>query len=253
MVEKQTESNSDVKSARRVLEIFQLFAEMRGAASLATISKRLEMPKSSCLALLKTLEANGYLYCFNESLDYYPTRRMWNDMQIIIDNDPLLSRIRPFLQELCQITGETVFLAKRNGQLSHYIEVVQSGHALRYAASVGEKRQIHIGAAGQCLVAAMNEKERSAFIDKLPLDAFSPNTVTDAATYKSLISQGLERGWFLSLGGYQTEVASVGNYIFINGEAYAVVVAGPTQRIRDSASDIGEKVVEFCLRIAAAN
>ena len=253
MIEKQTESSTDVKSARRVLEIFQLFAEMRGAASLATVSKRLEMPRSSCLALLKTLEANGYLYCFNESLDYYPTRRMWNDMQIIIDNDPLLSRIRPILQELCQETGETVFLAKRNGQLSHYIEVVQSGHALRYAASVGEKRQIHIGAAGQCLLGAMNEKERNAFIDKLPLDAFSPNTITDAETYKALIAEGKERGWFLSLGGYQAEVASVGNYIFINGEAYAVVVAGPTQRIRDNAEQIGKKVVEYCRKVTAAN
>ncbi|MDP3138821.1 MAG: IclR family transcriptional regulator [Burkholderiaceae bacterium] len=246
-----TESESDVKSARRVLQIFQLFAEMRRAASLAVISKRLNLPKSSCLALLKTLESNGYLYCLNDSHEYYPTRRIADEAQTIVAHDPLLSHLRPVLQALSQETGETVFLAKRTGHLSHYLEVVQSGQTLRYAASVGEKRPLHIGAAGQALLAAMDDAERDVLIDQLELEQFSPKTITDTGAYKRLIAQGKARGWFMSTGGYQAEVASIGNFVRINGEAYAVVVGGPTKRLTDSAESIGRTVAAYCRKIEA--
>jgi DNA-binding IclR family transcriptional regulator len=242
--------DTDVKSARRVVAIFELFAELKQAAPLALISKRLTLPKSSCLALLKTLESNGYLYQLNNSRDYYPTRRMFDEARIITDNDPLLSHIRPILRELSERTGETVFLARRTGELSHYLEVVQSGQTLRYAATVGEKRGLHIGAAGQCLLAAMDEIDRDTLIDQLKLERYSSDTVTSAIRLKQLITEGKRRGWFMSVGGYQSGVASIGNHVWINGEAYAIVVGAPTQRLQAKELSIGQTVVEFCRKIS---
>ena len=240
---------SDVKSARRVLEIFQLFAELKQAAPLALVSKRLALPKSSCLALLKTLETYGYLYQLNDSRDYYPTRRMFDEARAITENDPLLLHLRPILRELGEATHETVFLAKRTGHLSHYLEVIQSGQTLRYAATAGEKRPLHIGAAGQCLLAAMAAPERDALIDQLKLEQYAADTVTSSSRLKKLIADGQSRGWFVSIGGYQSEVASIGNYVWLNGEAYAVVVGAPTQRLKACEDAIGAHVTAFCQRI----
>jgi IclR family acetate operon transcriptional repressor len=242
-------SDTDVKSARRVVQIFQLFAELKQPVPLSLISKRLDLPKSSCLALLKTLEGNGYLYRLNDGKDYYPTRRIFHEARIISDNDPLLSSMGPLLHGLRQATGETVYLAKRTGHLSHYVEVVESDQTLRYAATVGEKRQLHIGAAGQCLLAAMDDAERDALIDELDLTKYSPNTITSPAKFKKAITEGKARGWFLSVGGYQSGVASIGNYVWINGEAYAIVVAGPSQRVVDNEPSIGRSVVALCKKI----
>jgi IclR family acetate operon transcriptional repressor len=241
--------DTDVKSARRVVQIFQLFAELRRPVPLALISKRLELPKSSCLALLKTLESNGYLYRLNEGKDYYPTRRMFNETRIITDNDPLLSSMGPLLRGLRETTGETVYLAKREGHLSHYVEVVESDQTLRFAATVGEKRQLHIGAAGQCLLAAIPDEERSALIDELELTKYSANTITSAAKLKKVLAEGKARGWYLSVGGYQSGVASIGNYVWINAEAYAIVVAGPTERIVENEQAIGRAVAALCKKI----
>jgi DNA-binding IclR family transcriptional regulator len=244
-------NDSDVKSARRVVEIFQLFAELKQAVPLALISKRLEFPKSSCLALLKTLESNGYLYRVHDSADYYPTRRIFDEARVIIDNDPLLSHVRPVLQELCNETGETVFLATRTGHQSHYLEVVQSGQTLRYAATVGEKRPLHIGAAGQALLGAMTDDARNALIEELEFEQYAPNTVTSKTRYKRLIEQGKERGWFVSIGGYQSEIASIGHYVWINGEAYAIVVGAPTQRVKGNEISIGRAVAKYCKKISS--
>ncbi|ALM83362.1 IclR family transcriptional regulator [Bordetella sp. N] len=242
-------SETDVKSARRVVQIFQLFAELRQPVPLSLVSKRLELPKSSCLALLKTLEANGYLYRLNDGKDYYPTRRIFNEARIITENDPLLSSMGPLLHGLRVATGETVYLAKREGHLSHYVEVVESDQPLRYAASVGEKRQLHIGAAGQCLLAAMPDDERDALIDELELTKFSAHTITSAAKLKKTLAEGQARGWYLSVGGYQSGVASIGGYVWINGEPYAIVVAGPTERIVDNEQSIGRAVAALCKKV----
>lgn len=250
MATRLSANEADVKSARRVVEIFQLFAEQREALPLATISKRLALPKSSCLALLKTLEANGYLYRMHESADYYPTRRIFDEARVIVDNDPLLSNLRPVLQELCGATGETVFLATRTGHQSHYLEVVQSGQTLRFAATVGEKRPLHIGAAGQALLGAMDEDARNQLIDELTFEQFTPSTVTTKSRYRRMIEQGLQRGWFVSVGGYQSDVASIGQFAWINGEPYAIVIGAPAQRIKGNETAIGRAVSRCCKKVS---
>jgi len=244
-------SSGDVKSAVRVIQIFRLFAELKRPLALSSISSKLAFPKSSCLALLKTLEAHGYLYQINDTKTYYPTRRLLLEGQVIAENDPFLSHVRPLLRDLCDATKETAFLAMRTGLLSHYVEVIESDQTLRYAATVGEKRPLHIGAAGQCLLGAMNEKEREAVMAMMDFEKFSSDTLTSAAALRSSISQGKERGWFMSIGGYQSDVASIGNYVWINGEAYAIVVAAPTNRLKSNELAISQAVLRCCSRVTS--
>ena len=244
-------SAGDVKSAVRVIQIFQLFAELKRPLPLTSISLKLDFPKSSCLALLKTLEAHGYLYQINDTRTYYPTRRLLLEGQVIAENDPFLSHVRPLLQALCDTTKETVFLARRTGLLSHYVEVIESDQTLRFAATVGEKRSLHIGAAGHSLLAAMAEKEREALMATMDFEKFSSETVTSMAALQNLISQGKARGWFMSIGGYQSDVASIGNYVWINGEAYAIVVAAPTNRLKTNEAAISQAVLHCCSQITS--
>jgi IclR family acetate operon transcriptional repressor len=239
-------AHSDVKSAARVMQIFQLFAELRQPASLAVVSQRLGMPKSSCLALLKTLEANGYVYLLNDARDYYPTRRIFKEAQAIADNDPFLSFVRPILQSLCVSTRETAFLARRSAELAHYVEVLESGQALRFAATVGEKRPLYIGAAGLSLLGAMEENERDGLIGRLAFEKFSDQTVADAHDLAQRVEEGLARGWFMSIDGYQAGVSSIGQFVMLNGEPFAVVVAAPTQRMRENEDGIVKAVLEAC-------
>lgn len=237
-------ASSDVKSAVRVLQIFQLFAETRQPAPLSLIAHRLGVPKSSCLALLRTLEANGYLYQLNDFRDYYPTRRIWKEAQVIAQGDPFLSRLRPLLQGLSERTRETAFLARRSGSEVHYVEVIESGQALRFAATVGEKRPLYIGAAGLCLLGAMPQPEREALVKGLAFEKFSDRTVAGAKALLKVVDEGLARGWFLSIGAYQSGVSSIGRPIRLNGEDYAVVVAAPTDRLREHEQAIVSAVHE---------
>ncbi|WP_197424953.1 IclR family transcriptional regulator [Bordetella sp. N] len=241
--------SADVKSAVRVLQIFQLYAEIKAPASLATISQRLEMPKSSCQALLRTLEAHGYLSNRDESKDYYPTRKLYDEMRTIVEEDPFLKDLMPLLEELSDATGESVFLARRQDLMAHYLEIVQGRQSLRFAGTAGERRPLYIGAAGQSLLGGMPKAERVALVNRLEFERFSPNTITSGAALLKQVEEGVKRGWFMSIGGFQLEVSSIGNYVWLNEQLYAIVIAAPTQRIERNQKTLSRLVMDLCARV----
>ena len=53
---------SDVKVALRTLNLFELFAKQRQPLVLSDLAEQLDIPSSSCLALIRTLSQRGYLY-----------------------------------------------------------------------------------------------------------------------------------------------------------------------------------------------
>ena len=65
-----------VKSARRVLEIFELFAEVQQSLTLTEIARRLNYPAPSALALLKSLQALDYMAFDPAGKTYSPTMRV---------------------------------------------------------------------------------------------------------------------------------------------------------------------------------
>ena len=239
----------DVKSAVRVLQIFQLFAETKVPASLATISQQLEMPKSSCQALLRTLETHGYVANRDESKNYYPTRKLYEQMRVIVEEDPFLKDLMPLLQELSDASGESVFLAHRQDLMAHYLEIVQGRQALRFAGTAGERRPLYIGAAGQSLLGGMPKAERVALVNRIRFERFSPNTITSATALLKEVEVGVKRGWFMSIGGYQQEVSSIGNFVWLNGQLYAIVIAAPTQRIERNQKTLSRLVMDLCARV----
>ncbi|MBO9355191.1 helix-turn-helix domain-containing protein [Bordetella petrii] len=241
--------NADVKSAVRVLQIFQLFAQIKMPASLSTVSQRLDMPKSSCQALLRTLEAHGYLANRDDTKDYYPTRKLYEEMRVIVEEDPLLKDLMPLLKELSDTTGETVFLARRQDRMAHYLEVVQGQQTLRFAGTAGELRPLYIGASGLSLLGGMPKDERVALVNRIEFERFSPKTVTNGAALLKRVAEGLGRGWFMSVGGYQLEVSSIGNYVWLNGQLYAIVIAAPTQRVERNQKVLSRYIVDLCARV----
>ena len=113
-----------MKSAVRVMEILELFASMKSPLTGMDISRRLGYPKSSTNAILKSLVALGYLTIDSETLKYFPSVRMaylseWMQHTMIdkraVDN---------LVEQLHDLTGETVTLSMRNGGSMQFAKVL---------------------------------------------------------------------------------------------------------------------------------
>lgn len=149
--------NGTVKSAARVLEVFEYFDGIRRAATVMEIARALGYPQSSTSVLLRSLVELGYLEQDARRRAYLPTPRITLLGSWI---EPLLSpggEIIRLMNELSEQTGETIILGVPSGDVVRYIHVVQATTAMRLHVGIGTMRPMAISGMGRLFMASMDE------------------------------------------------------------------------------------------------
>lgn len=229
---------STVKSAQRILDIFELYATTQSPATLSSIASKLHMPKSSCLALLTTLASNGYIYEVRPQIGYYPTRRWLDKAQAISSNDPIVREVRPFLDVLRSSTGETLILGKLVDHHILYIDVIESKQTLRYTAVAGQFKPLHGTASGKAALGALPRDKRCALLDRIELPSLTPRTIVDRIALERDIEAGIVRGWHCSQGENVADATAIAVPLMLMNEIFVLVVAGPSQRLEPKIESI---------------
>ena len=219
-----------VKGVIRTVGIFEVFAEAKTPLTLSELAERTGIPISSCHALVRTLEARGYLYLASRKR-FYPTKRLGLVATSIGEGDQLLARIAQVLHQLTTTTGETTILGKMHGDSAIYLEVVEGTHTVRYAAQAGGTRPAHSSAIGKAVLSFLGDGELDAAISKLPLRAITERTIVDPAALAEDIRAGRARGYFFSRGETVSDVMGVAIARAIAGEPFGIGLAGPISRV----------------------
>ncbi|HBK07385.1 MAG TPA: IclR family transcriptional regulator [Acetobacteraceae bacterium] len=220
-----------VKTAVRTLDVFEVFAAVKGPLTLTELAARLGSPVSSCHALVRTLQLRGYVYILDERKRVYPTKRLLMMAQQIAQNDPVLERIGPVLATLQADTGETVILGKRQGNAVTYLEVMESRQTIRYAANPGDVKPLHSSAIGKAMLGVLTDTELARLVRKLSLPAITESTIKDANDLIRDIQQGRARDFFVTRGENVPDVMAIAIVRTVGEEPYGVAVAGPMARI----------------------
>lgn len=245
MPAKKTESN--VKTALRVIEIIEVFAREGKPLSLTELSRQLDAPVSSCLGLVRTLARLGYLYETARRQGYYPTGRLLAMAQRIARADPILEKIGPTLSALRDAVGETVVLAKlaHNGEVV-YLDVMPSSHPISYVADPGAQRHLHSNSLGKALLSMMNEEERRKILQGRKLERLNERTLVTLEDLERDITLSRERGWFQNLGESMADVGAIAWPLHISGGEYAVSIAGPLYRIEPNLTPLAQQLRVAC-------
>ncbi|WP_028602850.1 IclR family transcriptional regulator [Ottowia thiooxydans] len=152
-------SISPVKSAVRVLEVFDYFRRERRARQLKEICEALNYPQSSGTALLKNLVTLGYLSYDRTTRNYFPTLKIaalgdWLEQALFGQ-----SQIFEVMRDLHSASGEAVSVALQNDVYMQYIHVIQSIHPLRFHTEEGSMRPLTLSATGWVLMSAHPDRE----------------------------------------------------------------------------------------------
>ncbi|GIP34999.1 IclR family transcriptional regulator [Paenibacillus sp. J2TS4] len=201
-----------VKSADRVLDIFELFAEEKEPMSLMDISRKLDMPTSSTYKLLQNLQARGYLETDKHEKMFFLGHKLFEIGSRYVQNTSLSAEFHHIAQRIVHSINESVFLSIRDGGNILYIAEKQSSHAVRFVSHLGMKLPLHATAMGKMFLSSLDQGEIRKLYPDEELGTLTANTVH---SYQELLNQ-LE------------EIRKVG-LAFSNGEAVEGVycVAGP--------------------------
>ena len=107
-----------VRSVMKAMGVLEMFSPTQPEMSLAQMAQKLNMPKSTLLNLLKTLEGEGYLLHERDSQTYRLGYRVLQLGYNVRSSMPIIQYAIPFMEDLLSRTGETVYLTSHmNGQV----------------------------------------------------------------------------------------------------------------------------------------
>lgn len=181
-----------VKSADRTLEILESLAS--GGSTLAELSTRLRIPKSSLHSILRTLEHRGWVETDASRSAY----RLGMSALLIgssyVDQDPTVLRTSDIMDSLAADTGETVHLARLEAPDVVYMAKRESLHPLRMFSAIGRRLPAHATALGKAMLAELpDDTVRRLLPADLPRS--TPFTITSRDQLIDELAQVRELGY----------------------------------------------------------
>ncbi len=189
---------ASVKSAARVLQIFELFDTMRAPLRVGEIALRLDYPQSSTSVLLRSLVGLGYLAADPVARTFVPTPRIGLLGSWCV-SDPLRSgAVHRLMDELSRATGQTIILAGRNGIYAQYFHVVQATRPLRLHVPAGALRMVVWSTAGFVMLQDTPEAELRALVRRTNAEAGPAQPRIALADVLARIAQARQAGYGFS-------------------------------------------------------
>lgn len=221
-----------VKSAERVLKIFDLLAENINGLTCKDISKKLGYASSSTFELLKTLHENGYIL-MTESKKYFLGTRLIRLGNIVNENLDIKNLIKPYLNEIMDILLETTFLGMLSKNKIVYIDKIQSSHTISTNADIGSLKPSYCTGLGKIILAYMSEEKLDAILKDIEMEKYTKNTITDKEEFKIKLNEYKKLGYAIDDEEIEEGLWCLSVPIFnSSGDVQlAISVSGPKERM----------------------
>lgn len=231
------------RGADRVFDILEFLAESPEGFTLAALSRRLHVPKSSMLALLRTFVGRGYLE--HQPTGVYRLGRRAMDIGLRAPfRDELPALAAPSLRELAEKTGESVFLGVfvRNPPEVVYVDKVESRQRIRYTAELGERRPLHCTAPGLAILAFLPDADREELLEALDLEPFTDLAVTDRDVLRARLRDARHAGVAVTMDEFIAGAAGIAAPVFDRAgvPVATCTVIGPTARLASRKDEISQ-------------
>ena len=230
-----------VKSAVRVLDIFEAFEAQQRALTISELVDLLQIPQSSMSTLIKSLVARGFVEYDAETRRYRPSVRLAFVGNWVLGSTDVIARIHALAQRMHDETGETVLIGAENGLYLQYLSLVLSEHTLRFALHPGLKRPIHRSGLGLMLLSLKQDGEIGRIVRRYNSE------LTDTSEERAAPSEVIEEaakarsdGWFFSANRVLRGGASVATLLPLPRDQGMLAIGFAGQ-----AHQLGQKVDEL--------
>jgi DNA-binding IclR family transcriptional regulator len=236
-----------VKSAARALDLLDEIAA-HGPGTQLQLSQRLNIPKSSLHALLRTMTDRGWLETDPTGTVYQLGIHSLVVSSAFIDGDPVLARARTVMDEVAAATEETVHLGRLDGANVIYTAKRESVHPLRMHSAVGRRLPAYATSLGRAILAVHPEDMRADLVPE-SIQAMTPHTTTDKQAVLDIIAQASVQGYAV-----ESEESCVGvrcfgvSLPFTTALCDALSIAVPISRLGNGREDF---IIETLLSVKA--
>ena len=217
----------------RAMKILELLAQSQRGLTLADVSRKLSVPKSSAHVLMRTLEDLGYLKSSGSKGKYSVGLKLVGLSNVALENLDLREQARGFLQDLVVRTKLTAHLAILEGVDAVIIEKFDAPGMLRLATWVGKRLDANSSGVGKALLAFAHEETYDLQLKRKSLARNNRNTIATPEGLRRELNKTRALGYAFEDEEGEIGFRCIGAPLFgAAGDAVAAIsIAGTTSQI----------------------
>jgi len=238
----------------KALDVLDAVGQAPTGLSQAELAERLALPRTTLYRLLGTLSARGLLRRDPLRRVYCLGQRCFEYARAAYAMPDLVAAATAELRALRDMTGETVYLATRDGLEAVAVERCDGMHSQRSQSALGQRKPLHCTSQGKAMLAAMPVPQREALVRDLTLTAVTPHSFTDRRRLLADLRLTATRGFAIDDEEIVPGVRCCGAAIVDDAGQVrgAISVAGPAFRLTtERVQLLGPEVAEAARRVGA--
>ena len=233
MKQKDNQTGYQAPAVQKAFQLLTFVSKSDKGVGISDIAKSLGFSKGTTSGLVQALmklkvlnRAQGKKYFLGPAVVEL-SFSAWNYLK--------LNKIaQPLLEELRDLTGETVFLGAHSYDRSFIIATAEATEPIKITSPPGTTIPLLAGATGKVFLSLAEDEQCLDLITTHGLSKFAPQSITDEKKYMEEIQKVREQGYALDneeyIQGVKAIAAGIGN---IRGLPLAIWVVGFANAIRD--------------------
>lgn len=195
-----------LKTLANALGLLSFFTRKQPVWGVRELAKASGMHHAVVHRTLATFAEQGFLYQDRDSQKYALGIRFYELGLQVKERLHLADLVRPAMEQVAELTGETVFLNFIDGFEGVCAEVVESPNSLKFTVDVGTKFPLYAGANAKVIMAHLGDEQRD-LIKKQGMERLSKNTAENWEELEKQLEIIKTDGW-----SYTEEEFAEGTY-----------------------------------------
>jgi len=244
-----------VKSAVRVLAIFEVFESERRSLTISELVERLQIPQSSTSTLMKSLVAKGFVEFEAATRRYRPSVRLAFLGNWVLGSSDVIARIHALAQNLSERTSEIVLVGAENGLYMQYLSVVVSPHTLSIELYPGLKRPLHLSGLGLMLLSLKTDPEIGRIVRRFNVENTDPGVLRlSEREVLAMVQTARDQGWCATANLIAEGSGTIATLLPLphGVRALAVGIGGPVDRMQARHDILQQALTEVVAEFSAA-
>jgi DNA-binding IclR family transcriptional regulator len=240
-----------INSVEKTIKILELLAE-KGELSVAEAAAKLGMNRSTCHRFLVTLRELGYVVQ-NHLSHYRLSFRIYELGMKVADRLQVRQIAHPYLQELSNLFNENINLGYWDNNEIVHLDKIDSTEILRIDPGIGSRVPAYCTGLGKAILPFLPDEELTSFLESVPLQAMTPNTITSKEELIREFETIRKQGFAVDREELSIGLRCVASPVFdyTNYPSYSVSVAGPSSRMtKEKITAIKEKLKPLCQELS---
>ena len=165
--------------ALRLFSLLEVIARKDQLLSLQSLVEETGLPKPTLHRMLQQLESAEMLQRDADGRHYGPGLRLRRIAEDLLLNSSVHGARHAVLRRLVEEVGESCNITALSGSEVLYLDRVETQAPLRFYLHPGSRVPAHCSASGKLLLAQLTSAQRRRLLDQVPLERYTPHTITD--------------------------------------------------------------------------